>query len=970
MTTISILNGDFQIEFEDEGVAPGLRKVSRASGASATIYTTNQLYSAVADAADDFVAMGFRNPMLPTTPNAYTMENQYFIPRSSTQYLKEGSITADYSLTATPDTNGNGVLKVKYMVDTGDTDFVTADIGTLITSTNAGTDTGVLLDFDTDQDGTKVAWIRPVDSTPVSGDIFDGAASKPTISSTGTGSVTQVVDGVAGDHIFSAIQAIGSVPTATEVYVVQNRRKVQSWDGTFQWWATDPNVSLGIISILMPVKDSGSFIADGDLEVFARRYTSLYDNFRLRVQGGGFSALPLASAADINNTTGYGTTNLSSSTGTWTVGNGIYQGGTWATASAKGVITGGDNLGTADPDVEYYLVGDLSDFATGATTIKEYDFATAADADASATNVDSIGTNLGGPTDTASGEGGTVTVALGGFSVDHTGANGNEDYSVQVNCQSNVAIAKVYERLKYITRRGANEADLFGTTGQYGPAFDGVTGVDDVNEEIDLTGHEYAAGDKVLYDNASGGADIGGLTDGGTYYVGPGTVGAAADTIHVYSTYADALHDTNKINLTDGGAGNHTLTKFVNIPGETYRGLDGQFEYDASTGTLREGENIFTTTGGNTWTGRLLHQNTTGTGEGNPGSDTYITTTDSQTSIDTLADNDVVEDAFGTDDVTLHSAGSLGFTTFTSPKSSPFGTFTGTQIFGARGVSFINFDGADVQAYILTDDYGILRNPPNTISFTVTNTAALDRVLVARDTGVDGIIDKDQFGGLDTPATTYNGLADLEIRVAGSIDAEVPQAGYVRVVETTLLQEHHYVYDSRTVGTNGVFTLRAVDDDGSVTSASSTQLIDTSANFNSPQVEVGMLVRNTFAGKTTHVWEVTNVVNSTTLDVTRLYGPLDATQDWDVGDTFTINALIGRHTVPQDYATSDNVYDLILDLEASGTSVSNSFTQSTNFDVVVNVRQGKVILPFTVNQAVSSSNVTVTTVRQPDNIAT
>ena len=970
MTTISILSGDFQIEFEDEGVAPGLRKISRTSGASSTIYTTNQLYSAVADAADDFVAMGFRNPMLPTTPNAYTMENQYFIPRSSTQYLKEGSITADYSLTASPDTNGNGVLKVKYMVDSGDTDFVSGDIGTLITSTNAGTDTGVLLDFDTDQDGTKVAWIRPVDSTPVSGDIFDGAASKPTISSTGTGSVTQVVDGVAGDHIFSAIQAIGSVPTATEVYVVQNRRKVQSWDGTFQWWATDPNVSLGIISILMPVKDSGSFIADGDLEVFARRYTSLYDNFRLRVQGGGFSALPLASAADINNTTGYGTTNLSSSTGTWTVGNGIYQGGTWATASAKGVITGGDNLGTADPDVEYYLVGDLSDFATGATTIKEYDFATAADADASATNVDSIGTNLGGPTDTTSGEGGTVTVALGGFSVDHTGANGNEDYSVQVDCQSNVAVAKVYERLKYITRRGADEADLFGTTGQYGPTFDGVTGVDDVNEEIDLTGHEYAAGDKVLYDNASGGADIGGLTDGGTYYVGPGT-SVAADTIHVYNTYADALYDTNKINLTDGGAGNHTLTKFGNLPGETYRGLDGIFEYDANTGTLREGENIFTTTGGNTWTGRLLHQNTTGTGEGNPGpSDTYITTTDSQTSIDTLADNDVVEDAFGTDDVTLHSGGTLGFATFTSPKSSPFGTFTGTQIFGARGVSFINFDGADVQAYILTDDYGNLRNPPNTISFTVTNTVALDRVLVARDTGVDGIIDKDQFGGM---TATSQGATSIVVNSSPGLDPEVPQAGYLRVVDTTpalpdateAQQEHHYEYSSRDIATD-TFTLTSIPT-GTVTAGSNgsvTVLEDTGAgDFINDGVKPGMLVRNTSDAVNDPIFEIVSVDSATSCTITPIHGTTTA-RTWATGNGYEINRVITAYT------TSDDIYDLIIDAEATTTSISNSFTQSTNFDVVVNVRQGKVILPFTVNQAVSSSNVTVTTVRQPDNIAT
>ena len=121
MTIVSILGGDFEIALADEKDAtnttgPGLRVVRRASGAGSTVYTTNQLYSAVAEAADDFIVMGFTNPMLPTTPNAYTMENQYFIPRSSTQYLKEGSITADWSLSASPDTNGHGVIKVKYAV--------------------------------------------------------------------------------------------------------------------------------------------------------------------------------------------------------------------------------------------------------------------------------------------------------------------------------------------------------------------------------------------------------------------------------------------------------------------------------------------------------------------------------------------------------------------------------------------------------------------------------------------------------------------------------------------------------------------------------------------------------------------------------------------------------------------------------------------------------------------------------------
>ena len=117
-----------------------------------------------------------------------------------------------------------------------------------------------------------------------------------------------------------------------------------------------------------------------------------------------------------------------------------------------------------------------------------------------------------------------------------------------------------------------------------------------------------------------------------------------------------------------------------------------------------------------------------------------------------------------------------------------------------------------------------------------------------------------------------------------------------------------------------------------------------------------------------------SVDSETALTVVQLYGPLDATQDWDVSDTFEINRLIGRDhaATPSDYGTSDNVYDLILDLEADATSESNSFIKilASDFGVVVNVRQGKVILPFTLNQNQSDGSTTVTVVRQPDTIAT
>jgi hypothetical protein len=864
MTTLSLLGGDWELEFEDEFVAggtnrQGLRRLNYVSG---PVRTSNEVYSAVAENADEFQAMGFSNPMLPVTPNAYTMENKWFISRASTEWLKEGTISASWGLSALPDGSGNGVLMVGY---TGGTDFVAGDIGREVVQ--GGTDSGTLLDFEVLPNGDKVAWIRPSDSTPVTGDLFDGTGAL--VATGGTGSSTSSVAGVAGDIQYTAVQAIGSVPTATEVYIIQDRVKLaNAADNTgFQFWDTDPNVSLGIISVLIRTKLNGTNIADGDLEVFARRYTALYDNFRLNVSAGGFSALPLASSPDINNTTGVYSMTTTSSTNAFNVGNLIYvSGGGFSAATKKGVITA---VSGTNPTVtiEYYLVGDLTQFVNSDSLI-EYDPVAAADGDATATaNV--ISNNAGGPLDTGTG-GGNITFTIGNTTSDFDNSGVAEPYSITVNCDAK-ATGIVYEKMKHVCTRGQ---------------------------------------DNTFWNTVS-----------------------------------------------------------CSIPGEQWRGLEAAVYTVAGTGTMVEGEDVFGETGtGSTltnYTARIIGINS-GTGEGV--SQAFVTLADQQTSLPSLTDGNLLADSGSVDDIEVDTGGAGGaIVTLAASKASPFGTYTGTQIFGAPGTLFTNLGAGDSQNYILTDALSTLRTPPNTISFTVTNTRAGDRVFVARDTTTAGVIDKDQFGGM-----TVTSQGATSITVGGTVDTEVPQAAVVRVVENTLQQEHRYYYSSRTTGASGVFTLTApTAGTGTVTSASSTQIIDSGALFSTgaTPVEVGMLVRNTFAGKTTHVWEVTGVADGT-LDVRALYGPLDATQDWDVGDTFEINRTI------QAYAVTDDIFDLILDYEedvgTDGTpgTMSNTFVKAGgSFGTVVQVRKGKDILPFQLNQTVGQSNVSVTAVRTPDTIA-
>jgi len=864
MTTLSLLGGDWEYQFEDQTVGSGITGTRMLVYITGVVRTTNEVYSAVAAAADDFQAMGFKNPMLPVTPNEYTLENQAFISRTSAEFLKEGTITANWSLVGVAgDNSGRGVLKVGY---TDSVALVAGDVGRQVSQATT-LDTGTLLAFDTEPDGSLIMWVRPDDSTPSTGDIFDGTGVITVVG--GTGVTATSIAGISGQTDLVAFQAIGSVPVATEVYAVQSRIKLSdAATNTFQWWATDPDVSLGIVSTLVMTRNSGVLISAGDVEVFARKYTSLYDNFRLNIAAGGFSALPLASAPDINNTTGYRRTTTTSSTGTFNVGNAIYVGATFATATKKGVITAvtGSNPTVA---IQYYLIGDLTDFA-GSDALKEFIFSTQVDGDATATAGAPVA-NLLGPTDTASGEGGTVTITIGHQTVDHDNTGVAEPYSITIDSISLVPIAKVYERIKFVLRRGSD------------------------------------------------------------------------------NTFWDTVASS--------------------VPGEQYRGVEALFYYAPNTGTMVQGEDIVneTKTG---LAARLLSDNTAAAGESV--SQDYITVTDLQPSTLSTADNDVWADSGSVDDVTVDTAGAGGaIVVHAAVKASPFGSFTGTQIFGAPGISYINPAAGDAQSYILTDDLGTLRTPPNTVTYSIANTRAGDRGYVARDTGTSGVIDKDQFGGSDA---TLNILSGPTFQVAGTIDAEVPTAGVIRVVETTLQQEHRYEYASRTTGAGGIFTLYIpTSGTGTITTASTTQIIDTGQLFSTGAnpVKIGHLVRNLTGGKVTHVWEVSSIVSDTVLDVFALYGPLDATQDWDVSDTYEINQLI------QAYDATDNVFDTILDLhETVGTdgspgTMSNTFvkTPAADFGTVAQVRQGKIILPFEQNQTQGDGNTTVTAVRTPDTIA-
>ena len=157
------------------------------------------------------------------------------------------------------------------------------------------------------------------------------------------------------------------------------------------------------------------------------------------------------------------------------------------------------------------------------------------------------------------------------------------------------------------------------------------------------------------------------------------------------------------------------------VPGEQYHGLEAQVWTVTESGTFTEGEDI---TGQGGYTARVIGSNPTSAGEGTL--QNYITITDAQTSLDGIADNDLLTDTTGGDTVNADTGGAGGaIDNFpSSNKASPFGTFTGTQLFGSRGILFTGQHDNDGQAYTLIDDNGTQRVSPNTVSFIVSNTLA------------------------------------------------------------------------------------------------------------------------------------------------------------------------------------------------------------------------------------------------------
>lgn len=302
---------------------------------------------------------------------------------------------------------------------------------------------------------------------------------------------------------------------------------------------------------------------------------------------------------------------------------------------------------------------------------------------------------------------------------------------------------------------------------------------------------------------------------------------------------------------------------------------------------------------------------------------------------------------------------------FTPVKASPFGTFAGGKFFGAQGVWITNYATTDAQNFQLIDSNGVTQTPPNTVSVTVSSVVASDRVGVFVLTGASGTVKKTTYNIVAAGQST--GIATVTVN--SLIDTETPQAGVLRVVQTNtaLVPEQQYEYASWSTASNGVFTLKNYGTAGTprtATGGTSTVLTDSGANFLTARVRVGDTVTNVTQTETKLVVSVDSATQLTTAAL--------ATGTWS-GDTYYIDTLTSTA-----YITSDTVYVPVVNevINTGNTSVTNTLIKKkiadggANIPVLVRVRQGKVILPFEIENAIGDSGMSQAAIRTTDTIAT
>lgn len=440
----TILAGDFTVYYLNEN----RQKRLEYTGAG-TIYTANQVYSALQDHFDELNQMDDGTPMSAQTPTEYTIgkidpgDNEpWFLDQTSAEFISTGAIqTAGWNRV-----EATNVGIVRMDIAWTATPPVQGDIGKTLTMDTDG-DTGTILDFVDLGGNTGYFWIRPADDTAANS--FNNtptAGGAMTITGGTAEDATQTSAALTGEMLWANIYNTGlaTLEPETHQYIDQNSSLLVAYKGTSDWWLD------GQFDILVQVKEPGAIgtgsglIDHGRIKVLARQYGATYAWFEVDLSAGGRNPIPLSAGDDLDNTTGFRTLTGNTGVSDFDVENWIFVGATWATATKRAKLTAVSGTVT-DPVLEYYLLGDpISDFVIS-DAIKEYTGTATGDGTCTAgTPTDAGPANLGTPPTITFGYDNTADI-------DEDGTV--EDYGLVVDVNQNT-LADLWEWMKYVTYRG------------------------------------------------------------------------------------------------------------------------------------------------------------------------------------------------------------------------------------------------------------------------------------------------------------------------------------------------------------------------------------------------------------------------------------------------------------------------------------------------------------------------------------
>lgn len=841
-----------------------------------------------------------------------------------------------------------------------------------------------------------------------------------------------------GESAWAGITTIGTIQSDTHLYIFQEdldqpagdfeEENVVATKGTSDWW------DQGQIDILLKTKEADSIFGElpnatrtsnvGVATVLARKFTSLYSNFTATAlsTAGGNTVVPLASGADLNNTTGFRRLILESPPGETSIigsfvvgdlisadaiGFGSPATGTAFPIGAITAVSSGDGSGSPIT-LDYYLINDpITDFVNTDSVSNQN---RAGDAQAAAN-----------PTDVGPALGAGITTAFGENFLDINNGSGSRPFSILVDPATNT-LQVVYERLKYLTRRGA--ANIF--VGQEGQEYIG-------NElQIEFTSFnkgdigttEFVEGEKVFDQttNAEGiihayhpddqGSGVGSPVTAGDLIIKTirGTFGATniiSDSPDPSQAVASALSFESPSTFLDetvqagspGGpfllfpAANNVDDIFyvgaeqvfarvrfdIQVQGVGVAGLNITWEYWNGEGGL-----------GSPLTGWADLE-----GGGSPPVVGFVDNTNQLTAAAGFRDiwfypprdwvpvtiNDAAvpcvgpffyirarihESSFSTapqaNQILIEdnvTATAGTLRTISPVPGAPFGTLAGGVFFGAPGVALVTSNLATGEE----QSFQLIDDDGVTQVPPNTVSVAVTNLLCGDAVAVfrllAGVIDKTEFTLAADGSPPGNTIGESFVKVDTTIGSDTVTNVNSKIrIISSNGSEHRYRYDSYTLRN---FTLSPAST-GTATSGSTTSLVDSGADFVTDEVEVGDYVRNVGTGDFARITQVGSPITTVVTDAVPV--------TWN-GAVYSINTLV------ENYPTGTNAYVPFIERIAGGcgspatsTSESNQLVQSVTIDVRVVVRNAGNILPFTQDAQIGSTGLSLATIRTSDDIFT